>query len=529
MKQKSQNSKAIHRRFKPLKTFIFSRIFIVSLLLTVQIGLFAFPAFAYYHSPAAQYALQLSALIGLAFSLYIVNSPGRNEFKIAWLIPVLIMPFFGIVLFLLFKKNPGISRFSKRLNAVKKYSRPFYSDINIESRALSVYPKVNDIAAYLKNNGGFSTFTETDSEYFSSGEAVFPRILEDLKKAEKFIFAEYFVIEESSMWASILEILLEKSKQGVEVYILFDSLGSVSLATRRYQRYLRSFGLNVKIFSPFVPVYDAALNHRDHRKLIDIDGKIAYTGGFNISDEYINLSHPRFDYWKDSALRLEGPAVRTFTVSFLQLWYVQNKKTELSYSDFDRFVNIPRCIKDKGGIVIPYCDDAYSRADVAEDVYNYILSKSHKYVHIMTPYLIIDNTMMNAMVFAAKRGVEVKIIVPSKYDHLLTFCVGRNFMRILINNGVRIYTYNKGFMHSKLFVSDDKRASVGSINLDYRSLFHHFECASYLYQTETIADIEMDFQETLKDCTEMTLSEYKKIPLPVRATGWMFKIFAPLL
>mgnify|MGYP004487287959 FL=1 len=527
MDKNSQQSRALHRRFKTLKTLIFSRILIVVLLLLVQIGIFMLPVFIY--MPYVQNFFLVSSVISLLFCFYLVNSPGRNEFKIAWLIPVLILPFFGIALFFLFKKNLPGTNYSKRLKKIKNYSRPFLSDVNTEKKAMEIYPKVRDISNYLKNSAGFSTFTNTETKYFSCGENFFPVMLEDLKKAEKFIFVEYFVIEESFMWSKILEILVEKASAGVEVFILYDSLGSVTLATRRYENFLKKQGLNAKIFSPFIPVYDTALNNRDHRKLIDIDGKVAYTGGLNISDEYINLNHKRFSYWKDAAIRIEGPAVKTFTVTFLQLWYLQNKKTELNFSDFDRFVNVPKNLKDTGGIVIPYGNDAYSDSDIAEDVYNYILSKSHDYVHIMTPYFIIDNALMNSMIFAARRGVEVSIIVPEKYDHFLTFCVGRKFIRQLISNGVRVFTYKRGFIHSKIFVSDDKRATVGSINLDYRSLFHHFECGVYLYQNETVSEIEMDFQETLKYCRELTLSEYKKIPLSVRITGWIFKVFAPLL
>ena len=527
MNKNSQKSRALHRRFKTLKTLVFSRILIVVLLLLVQIALFMLPL--YFWLPYVRNFFQVSIVISLLFCFYLVNSPGRNEFKIAWLIPVLILPFFGIALFFLFKKNLPGTHFSKRLKKIKDYSRPFLSDIETEKKALEIYPKVKDISNYLKNSAGFSTFTNTDTKYFSCGEDFFPVMLEDLKKAEKFIFVEYFVIEESLMWSKILEILVEKAKTGVEVFVLYDSLGSVALATHRYENFLRSKGLNAKIFSPFIPVYDTALNNRDHRKLIDIDGQIAYTGGLNISDEYINLNHKRFSYWKDAAIRIEGPAVRTFTVTFLQLWYLQAKKSELNFSDFDRFVNVPRNQKDVGGIVIPYGNDAYSESDIAEDVYNYILSKSHDYVHIITPYFIIDNTLMNSMIFAARRGVEVSIIVPEKYDHFLTFCVGRKFIKQLIVNGVRVFAYKRGFVHSKIFVSDDKRATVGSINLDYRSLFHHFECGVYLYQNETVSEIEMDFQETLKYCKELTLAEYKKIPLAIRLTGWIFKVFGPLL
>lgn len=527
-KKNSHSSKALIRRFKPLKTFIFSRMFAIFTLLLVQINIFALPVIFCY----TRY-LKIIMLTGVIFSLifcfYLINSPGKNEFKIAWLFPIMIMPVFGISLYLMFKTNRRGSRFIKKLKKIKCYSLPFLADLTTETKAYNDFPELDDISTYLKNNAGFSTFTDTETKYFSSCESCFPQILSDIESAKKFIFLEFFVIEESTMWFEILKRLSQKANEGLEVFVLYDSLGSVSLATKKYENYLKELGIKAKIFSPFTPVYDTGLNNRDHRKLINIDGKIAWTGGFNISDEYLNLNHKRFDYWKDSGIRIEGPAVRTFTTTFLQLWYLQNNKTDLNFQDFDRFVNIERVIKPANGAIIPYGDDAYSGSDIAEDVYNYIFAKAKKYVHIMTPYFVIDNTMMNAMVFAAKRGVNVELIVPTHYDHFLVYAVGRRFIRHLINNGVHVYTYEPGFMHSKIFVSDNIRATVGSINVDYRSLYHHFECGTYLYNSSTIEEIEKDFQKTKSLCSELTFRRYKKIPTGTRLTGWIFKVFAPLL
>lgn len=530
MKNNNENhsSKALIRRFKPLKTFIFSRMFVIFTLLLIQINIFALPVIFCY-TRYLQIIMLVGIITSILFCFYLINAPGKNEFKIAWLIPIMIMPVFGISLYLMFKTNRRGSRFIEKLKKIKCYSLPFLADLTTEEKALKAFPDLDDISRYLKNNAGFSTFTNTETQYFSSCESSFFKILQDLRSAEKFIFLEFFVIEESTMWFEILQILCEKVNQGIEVFVLFDSLGSVSIATKKYEDYLKSLGINAKIFSPFTPVYDTGLNNRDHRKLINIDGKIAWTGGFNISDEYLNINHKRFNYWKDSGIRLEGPAVRTFTTTFLQLWYLQNNKTDLNFHDFDRFVNIPSHRKNQDGIVIPYGDDAYSSADIAEDVYNYIFAKAKKYVHIMTPYFVIDNTMMNAMVFAAKRGVRVELIVPSHYDHLLVFAVGRRFIKQLIQNGVHVYTYEPGFMHSKVFISDDMRGTVGSINVDYRSLYHHFECGAYLYKTSTLEQMENDFQKTKKQCKELTYLRYKKIPAGIRLTGWIFKVFAPLL
>lgn len=527
---KKQKELKLKKNNKFLETLIYSKLLMIIILLLIQFALFAI--FCLKLEPYTKYFIGGSIALSLLFATYLVNSPGKNEFKISWLIPVLILPVFGISLYFMYKLNFGGFSLNKKLQKIKQNSKNFFLDSPENKKALSIYPKVEDISTYLMKTGNFPPFTNTSTEYFSAGEYMFPQILKDLKSAQKFIFLEYFIIEPSTIWDNVLQILKEKVQNGVEVRLMYDSLGSIAFSTNAYIDYLNSLGIKAQIFKKFVPIFDTGLNNRDHRKILVIDGKIAYTGGINISDEYINLNHKRFDYWKDTGIKIKGPAVRSFTSMFLETWNIQipqKEKNNFVLEDFSKYIETSFPEVPQSGVVIPYGDDAYNNEDIAENVYNYILSKSHDYVHIMTPYIIIDNSLMNSLIFAAKRGVEVSLIVPSHYDHYITFCVGRKFIKTLIQNGVHVYGFDPGFIHAKVFVSDGNRGTVGSVNLDYRSLDHHFECGLYMYKTNVISDMEKDFQETKKRCTEITMDIYKKYPLHQRVLGWFFKIFAPLL
>lgn len=527
-KKEFLNNKKYRKRFKIIKTFIYSRLFSVWILILAQLALMAF--FCFKLEKYLPYYLGGSVAISIIFLCYLVNSRGKNEFKIAWLLPVMVLPLFGISLYILYRTNFGGRRTAKYLKKIKEDSAAFMRRPDETRRTLELYPKAGDIALYLGRAENYAAYTDTLCKYFSSGENVFCNMLDELEKAEKFVFLEYFIIENGSMWNQIAKILARKAAAGVDIKILYDSLGSAALASRKYISYLNETGIKAAVFMPFIPFFDSGLNTRDHRKFCIIDGRIAYTGGTNIGDAYINRAeHKRFSYWKDSAVKVEGPAVRTFTVMFLQLWNLANRKNKSFLEDYKKYADIEYRRENGNGVIIPYGDDAYNNEDIACNVYNYILSKSHDYVHIITPYIIIDNTLLYSLIFAARRGVEVSLIVPKYFDHFITFCVGQNFIKILLENKIRVYRFKDGFVHSKLFVSDARRAAVGTINLDYRSLYHHFEDGVFLYSCPEIANIELDFQNTMAHSEEITLKTYNKIPVVYRIIGWLFRIFAPLL
>ena len=496
------------------------------ILLLLQLSFFLLIALKL--EPYTEVIYGSSLVVVVVFLIYLVNCKGKNEFKIVWMLPVLILPVFGIAFYLFFKNNLGGLRAKRNLKKIKKETEPYFSNLKEETLALKEFPKVRDISTFLTASEKYPPYVNTQTKYYSSGEACFPDMLEALKTAEKFIFIEFFIVEPGEMFSDLIEILAEKAKEGVEVKILYDGLGSLSISSRWNKKYLMDLGIESETFKPFFPLWDTAQNGRDHRKNFIIDGKICFTGGINITDEYINLHHTRFDYWKDSMIRVQGPAVRSFSSMFLQLWYLQKNQGE-SNRFFKKYLEIENTQMETDGVVIPYGDDAYNDLDIAENVYEYIIDKAHTYVHIMSPYLVVDNTFIENMIFAAKRGVEISIIVPKLYDHLMTWCVGRKHIKTLIENGIKVYQYLPGFIHSKVFVSDDNRATVGSINLDYRSFYHHFEDGVFLYKSSTIQEIERDFQITKAASQEITMEVYKKTPWRFRAIGWLLKIISPLL
>ncbi len=522
-----EKRKKLRLKNKFVRNFIYSKLFFVAFMVFVQLAFYVLLFLKI--AGSGKYMAVASMALSLVFMIYIVNSKGKNEFKMVWMLPVLIFPAFGIFLYLICHKNLGGHRLSKRIHFAKEESKVFLENLKEEKKALIDYPKIGDISTYLKSTENYPPYSENKTTYYPNGETWRPDMLARLKKAKSFIFLEYFIIDEGEMWQEILEVLKAKAAAGVTVRLIYDGFGSLRLATRSYVRYLKSFGIDTRIFLPLIPFFDTGQNNRDHHKIMIVDGQCCFTGGMNLTDEYVNLDHHRFDYWKDANICIEGSGVRTFTALFLQTWHSIDRKQKLDKEDLSKWINIRYKKYDVPGAIIPYADDAFNESDLAENVYNYILNKAHSYVHIMTPYLIIDNTMMNNLLFAASRGVDVSIIFPGHYDHFITYCVGYRFVKQLIENGVKVYFYNPGFIHSKVFVSDNKRGTVSSINLDYRSFYHHFECGAFLYKSECVKKLEEDFEETKKECTLVTMEVFKKLPLFRRVIGWLCKIVAPLL
>ena len=371
-------------------------------------------------------------------------------------------------------------------------------------------------------------YENTSVEYFSLGEDKFEALKRELRQAERFIFMEYFIVERGYMWDSILEILEEKVKEGVEVRVMYDGMCCLMLLPYHYPKVLEAKGIRCKMFSPIKPTLSTYQNNRDHRKIVVIDGHTAFTGGVNLADEYINRK-VRFGHWKDTAIMLKGDAVLSFTMMFLQMWNV----TERQQDDFSRYV-LPRGTEvagagDRGGFVLPYGDSPMDREQVGERVYLDILNQAKNYVHIMTPYLILDDEMENALCYAAKRGIDVTIIMPHIPDKKYAYLLARTYYPELIEAGVKIYEYTPGFVHAKVFVSDDEKAVVGTINLDFRSLYLHFECASYIYRNPVVLAVEQDYQDTLKTCALITMENCKNYSWGGKKLGRLMRLVAPLM
>lgn len=504
-------------RSKFVSIFAYNKVFYLLLGLCIQ-GIILF-SFLKWLTPYISIYLGGTVIISAAFCSYLANSSGKNEFKLVWLFPVVLFPVLGIFLYILYHNNGGGKWLKKELETVKEKNKKYFTGDSFSE---------SDMSVYLKKFGNFPSYKNCRLDFMESGEKFFEKLLEDIKNAENYVFLEFFILYPDSAFERLIELLKEKVAQGVEVRMMFDAFGSIALSTKRNLKYLRSLGINAVIFLPIVPFFSTHQNNRDHRKIAVIDNRIAYTGGVNIADEYMNYIHPRFDYWKDTGIRIEGPAVKTFTGMFLENWNISTRKKDRS-EDTDWFFQKTESSFPENGITIPYGDDALNNEDLAENIYMNILGKAEKYVHITTPYFIVDNGLKEALCFAASRGVEVKMILPAKADHFITFCVGRVCLKELIECGVQVYEYLPGFIHAKEFISDDCRATVGSVNLDFRSLFHHFECGVYLENTNMTAIMEEDFNNVLSQCHQITIDEYKKISKTKRFIGWCFKILGPMM
>lgn len=508
---------------KKIKNLLFSRVVLIFLLLLLQIIFIFFIVLKL--NQYTKYLLGGSIGLSFLFMVYISNSNGKNEFKIAWLVPVTLFPLFGLIAYILYHLNAGGRIVKNRLKQVRKETEQFLPAKDTALQILEDYPQVRDIYSYLISMGNYYPDNKTSVSYFKNGESFYPDLISSLRSAKKFIFIEFFIIDIDESWNRIVDILEEKVKEGVEVRVSYDAIGSILASTKTYIEYLGSKGINAQIFMPLFPLFSTQQNNRDHRKIVVIDGKIAYTGGVNISTEYFNMKKHRFDYWKDNAIKIKGPAIKNLTIMFLQTWSLMNYSTD----DYEKYITSEVAAESEPGLIAPYGDDAYNHEDIAEDIYLYIINNGKKYIHITSPYIVIDNQMFETLSFAAHRGIDVSIIVPSKPDHILTFCIGKIFLKKLIDQGVNVYLYEQGFIHAKTFVSDDKIATIGSVNLDYRSLYHHFECGALMYDKPAIKEIETDFQETLKGCKKMTAESYKEIPLLYRFIGRALRVFAPLM
>lgn len=326
------------------------------------------------------------------------------------------------------------------------------------------------------------------------------------------------------MWGKVLEILAEKAAEGVEVRMLYDGTCEFSTLPHDYPKRLQKLGIQCKMFAPLKPFVSTYYNYRDHRKILVIDGHTAFNGGINLADQYINRVE-KHGHWKDTAVMLQGEAAASFTLMFLQMWNLDEKKTE-----FQKYLDCSAEMqRDAKGYILPFGDYPLDRDKVGERVYMDILNQSHRYVHIMSPYLILDGEMKAALQFAAERGIDVKIILPGIPDKKIPYALAKTHYASLLKSGVQIYEYTPGFVHAKVFVSDDCKAVVGTINLDYRSFYHHFECATYMCHTQCISDIEKDFQDTLAKCRKVTKETIRREKWTMKVTGCIAKTIAPLL
>lgn len=512
----------MHRRYiknftgRLIITAFFAALQVIGFIVTLwMLGYYAVPLYV---------ALTVISLLVVVF---IVNRRQNPAYKLIWSIIILAFPLFGGLMYIAASLQSSTHRFKKKAAVAHRAVEPYMrQDPAIIDRLRLVSHNKAAHAYYLSDKAGFPIYENTYSVYLSSGEAKFEWLRRELSQAKKFIFLEYFIIQEGIFWDTILKILIAKVKEGVEVRLIWDGMGCMSTLPNNYDRILEDLGIKVMIFNPFVPLATVIQNNRDHRKIVVIDGETAFTGGINLADEYIN-AYDRFGHWKDSSVMVKGDAVKSFTMMFLETWYISKPIDD----DIQRFIakqGLGSFNSAGLGYCQPYADTPLDGESVGELVYFNLINKAHDYIYITTPYLIPDNELVTALCFAAKSGVDVRIITPHIPDKKYVFCVTRSFYSELMASGVRIYEYTPGFVHQKIFVSDDTTAVVGSINLDYRSLYLHFECASLFFDSPSVVDVKRDFLETLGVCEEITPEKYKEIKRRSGLLMSVLRILSPL-
>ncbi len=511
---------------KKVKKFLLGRATIVALAILVQLCwllsfLYGFQMrYAFFNT-----AIDIAAIFVV---LLIVNKRSNLSYKIAWTVVILAIPIVGLLVYFIFGRSELTRPTRKRMEAVNceiEKSLPEHQDLleELMEQDLSVYRQ----SKYVREWAGYPVYKNTETQYYPSGEKMFPDLLQALEEAEHFIFMEYFIVEEGHMFGKILEILKRKAAQGLDVRFIYDDFGCVTTLPEKYYLKMQGWGIQCVRFNPLYPVMSVIMNNRDHRKILVADGKVGFTGGINLADEYINKVK-RFGYWKDTGIRLEGEGVWSFTVMFLEMWDYITKAKERDLSQFfpSRYQTRPF---QSDGYVQPYTDSPLDHENVGENIYMNIINRAKKYVYIFTPYLIPDDEILKALQNTAKSGVDVRILMPGIPDKRIVYWISQSYYEPLLECGVRIYQYNPGFLHAKCFVCDDEVAVVGSVNLDYRSLYLHFECGVWMYRSKAVMQVKEDMAATMGESEEINMDFCHKRPAAIRTLQGVMRLFAPLL
>lgn len=500
---------------KILKIFL-NRIFVFGFLIILQIVWVAFVGRAFWvHNPWIQPLLRA---ISLVVVLWLVNKDENPSYKISWIIVILLFPMFGGLLYLLIgNKKPS--------RKIRKMLQPVMDEMNqlmiLEDDVSHCLKESKQDALTYLSDLGYGTYLQTKCQYYSLGDYCFGDMLKDIKQAKKYIFMEYFIVSDGLMFQQILKILQKKVQDGVEVRLIYDDVGSLTTLPYHFEKKLEKMGIQCVVFNPFIPLVSIAMNHRDHRKICIIDGNIGYSGGFNLADEYINVKM-RFGHWKDTGIRLEGQGVWNLTTMFLSTWNAY-KHQDHDYLDY-RPLSLPPVQDD--GYVVAYGDSPVDHEETGEHIYLNLINQAQSEILIMTPYFIIDEAMMKAFLLARKKGVRIKIITPGVPDKKNVYHVTRSYYYSLIKEGVEFYEYKPGFLHAKMVLCDQRIATVGTINFDYRSLYLHFECNIMITQKSVIQDISHDFKDTLALSQKVTLKQSRRFRGIYEA---VLRLFAPLL
>ena len=471
------------------------------------------------------------AVTALSFFIVLViyGTHINSAQKISWTILIFALPVLGIFMYIWFTVYESTGFMKKRYAKIDSQLFPLLpADGTVLKKLERTDFTVANMFRYVSAKSHFPVYDATDTKFFPHASDAFEVQLEAVKKAKKFIFMEYFAVEDTEAFHELESILVKKVSEGVEVRLLYDDIGSISYVTYSFKKRLEAEGIRCRVFNPVLfPVFHVFLNHRDHRKITVVDGKIGFTGGYNIANEYFNITHPH-GYWKDTGVKLEGDAVKSLTMMFLETWNAINIK-ERNIDNFDKYLSQSEPSAKSAGFIQPYADSPMDHAHTGEDVYMNIINAAKHYVYISTPYLIIMDEMSKALCLASERGVDVRIITPGIPDKKIIYKLTRSYYTRLVRSGVRIFEYTPGFNHAKQVVSDDCIATCGTVNFDFRSFYYHFEDGVLMYNCDAVGQIKRDFEITFPQCREVTEKYRSERNIASRFTDGLFRLFAPLL
>lgn len=470
----------------------------------------------------ATYAEIIFEIIKFVSIIYIIYKPVNETYKIIWIILLMFAPILGFTAYMLWGNNGTPKKLKKKIKIEKEKSKKILN-INYE-----LYDELKEErkkeAKYLLNVSDYPIYQNSEIKYFELGEKVYEKMKKDLMNAKKYILMEFFIISSGKMWNEIYEILKQKRKENIEIYVIYDSLGSLLKKPKNLKKQLEEIGVKVLSFNPFTPFIRSYINYRDHRKIVVVDGIIAYTGGINIGDEYIN-ENSRLGHWKDCGVRVKGTAVKSFITIFFKLW---NENNDMQV-DYKEYISDTKEEQKNNGYIIPYSDNPLNKRNPSENTYINIINNAKKYVYIETPYLILDRETNQALINASLAGIDIRIITPKIPDKKLVNACTKSFYGELLNAGIKIYEYEPGFIHSKIIVSDDEVANIGTSNFDYRSFYLNYECGVWIYKTKTEINIKDDFMNTLEKCEEIKLETWEKRKIDIKILEALLRLISPLL
>ncbi|MCI9149596.1 MAG: cardiolipin synthase [Lachnospiraceae bacterium] len=512
-------------KVKSVKKVLLGRVVVVGLAVAIQLSWLLWMLLRF----SLEYSILnvLFQVVGTATALYIINQWSNPAYKIVWTFVILLFPVVGVTIYFVFGRSKLTKKTRERMERMHKEVAPHLPrHQELEDEIYQKSKSVGRQSKYIADWSDFPVYTNTSMRYYSCGEKMFPDMLADLEQAEHFIFLEYFIIAEGRMFDEILKILRRKVAQGVDVRLIYDDFGCVTTLPSKFFLTLQEMGIQCEVFNKLRPAMSIIMNNRDHRKIFVVDGKVGYTGGLNLADEYIN-EHERFGYWKDTGVRLEGEAVWSFTLMFLEMWNYIRHSTE-DYEAYRPSVYQTRPFV-ADGYIQPYGDSPLDQEKVGENIYMNIIGHARDYVYIFTPYLILDNEMLTYLRNAAKRGVDVRIVTPDIPDKRVVFWMSQSYYQRLLECGIRIYQYTPGFIHAKSFVCDDRIATVGSVNMDYRSLYLHFECGVWMYQSSVVEQVKQDSLDTIARSREITADMCRNHSWLKRVVLSVLRLIAPLV